>query len=107
MTPVEIIIIADGEQKSCCAEQQKLKAQIDYLIQGMRLSYGDQIVVDFIDLHQTPANPLVEKVEKEGRKFPLLLFNGEVKYEGGIPLLALKALLDHAGLTPIGNQSHP
>ncbi len=106
MTPVELIIIADGEEKSCGAEPLPLKTQINYLRQGMLLAYGGQLAVEFIDLHQTPGHPLVQKLMKEGRCFPLLLFNGEVKFEGGIPLLALKALLDQAGLVPTGKQSH-
>ncbi|NLW56111.1 MAG: hypothetical protein GX050_05775 [Firmicutes bacterium] len=103
MNPLEIIIIANGDEKSCGAEPLKLKTQINYLRQGMRLAYGEQLVVEFIDLNQTPVHPLAQKLVDEGRLFPLLLLNGEVKFEGGIPLLALKALLDQAGLVPIGN----
>lgn len=98
MNQADIIIIGDGEQKSCCAEQQNLSEQIHCLTQGMILAYGEKITIKYLDLQQEKTNPLVEKAVKEGREFPLLFFNGEVKFEGGIPLLALKALLDRSGI---------
>ena len=101
MTPVELIIIADGEEKSCNAEM-KLKTQINYLSQGMLLAYGEQLGVEFIDLHQTPDHPLAQKMVGEGRRFPLLLMNGEVKFEGD-SLLAFESALDQVGLVPRGN----
>ena len=45
-------------------------------MQGMRLAYGEQLVVEFIDLNQTPVHPLAQKLVDEGRLFPLLLLNG-------------------------------
>ncbi len=102
MTPVEIVIIADGETGTCCTEALDLETQIRYLAQGLVLAYGEQIVVKFLDLRHEQDHPLVRQVLAAGRKFPLLLFNGEVQFEGGIPLLALKALFDQAGLVPLG-----
>jgi hypothetical protein len=100
LTPVEIVIIADGETGSCCAEGLDLKTQIRYLAQGLVLTYGEQIVVEFLDLHHDQEHPLVQQALAGGRKFPLLLLNGEVQFEGGIPLLALKTLLERVGLVP-------
>ncbi|NLW59395.1 MAG: hypothetical protein GX073_03515 [Firmicutes bacterium] len=100
MTPLEIIIIADGEAKACCTEASDLQTQIRYLAQGLLLAYGEQLTVEFLDLHRDQDHPLVREALAAGRKFPLLLYNGEVKFEGGIPLLALKTLLDRAGLVP-------
>ncbi|HBG15335.1 MAG TPA: hypothetical protein DDW93_01015 [Firmicutes bacterium] len=71
----------------------------------MILAYGEKISIQFLDLQQERSNPVVKKAVKEGRDFPLLLFNGEVKFEGGIPLLALKALLDRVGIEP--NEINP
>mgnify|MGYP001085236659 FL=1 len=100
MTPAKIIIIADGETKACCSEAADLKTQIKCLAQGLSLAYGEQLTVEFFDLRRTPDHPLVRRVQAEGKKLPLLLFNGEVKFEGGIPLLALKNLLERRGIFP-------
>jgi len=100
LTPIEIIIIADGEAKACGTQPQDLKTQIRYLTQGLILAYGEQLTVEFLDLQRDRDHPLVRQALAVGRKFPLLLWNGEVKFEGGIPLLALKALFDRAGLVP-------
>jgi hypothetical protein len=101
LTPAEIVIIAAGETGTCCTEALDLETQIRYLAQGLVLAYGEQIVVEFLDLHREQDHPVVRQALEEGRKFPLLLFNGEVQFEGGIPLLALKALFDQAGLIPL------
>ena len=101
MPKTEIIIIGDGEAKTCCGEEQKLVDQIRHLKQGIILAYGDKISVEFLDLKKDQTNPLVEKAIKEGKSFPLLLLDGELKFEGGIPLLALKVLLDHLEEGPI------
>jgi hypothetical protein len=100
LTPVEIVIIADGAAGNCCTEAEDLKTQIRYLTQGLVLTYGAQIAVEFLDLDHEQDHPQVRQALKEGRKFPLLLVNGEVQFEGGIPLLALKALFDRIGLVP-------
>ena len=100
MTPAEIVIIADGDAPACCTEALDLKTQIKYLAQGLSLAYGPQLTVEFLDLCRTPDHPLVRRARAEGRKFSLLLFNGEVKFEGGIPLLALKTLLERTGIFP-------
>ena len=100
MTPAEIVIIADGATPVCCPEAPDLKTQIRYLAQGLMLAYGEQLTVEFIDWRRTPDHPLVRHFQAEGRKLPLLLFNGEVKFEGGIPLLALKTLLERTGIFP-------
>lgn len=100
MTPFEIIIIADGEAKASCTQDLDLKTQIRYLAQGLLLAYGEQLAVEFLDLQRDQDHPLVRQALAAGRKFPLLLINGEVKFEGGIPLLALKTLFDRAGLVP-------
>ena len=100
MTPAEIVIIADGDAKACCPEAPDLKTQIKYLAQALSLAYGDQLTVEFFDRRRTPDHPLVRQAQAEGRTFPLLLLNGEVKFEGGIPLLALKTLLERAGIYP-------
>ena len=101
MTPLKIIIIADGEDKACCTQAPDLKTQIRYLAQGLVLAYGEQLMVEFLDLNRNQDHPLVRQAQAAGRKFPLLLYNGEVKFEGGIPLLALKTLFDRAGLVPL------
>ncbi|HHT49052.1 MAG TPA: hypothetical protein GXZ98_07145 [Firmicutes bacterium] len=100
MNPAEIIIIADGEATACCTEAPDLHTQIRYLAQGLSLAYGDQLTVEFLDLRQAPDHPLVRQVQAEGRRLPLLIFNREVKFEGGIPLLALKTMLERAGIFP-------
>ena len=100
MIPVEIVIIADGEATSCCAETPDLKTQIRHLAQGLILAYGEQLAVEFLDLRLDKDHLLVRTALATGRQFPLLLFNREVKFEGGIPLLALKNLFDRAGLIP-------
>lgn len=102
MTPTEIVIIADGEANACCTEAPDLQTQIKYLGQGLLLAYGDQIRVEYLDINQEQNHPLVRQMLAEGRSLPLLLFNHEVKFEGGIPLLALKTLLERAGLVPRG-----
>ena len=100
MTPIEITIIADGEAKACCTQAPDLKTQIRYLAQGLILAYGEQLTVEFLDLHRDRSHPQVRQALAAGRKFPLLLYNREVKFEGGIPLLALKTLFDRAGVVP-------
>jgi len=94
------VIIADGATPVCCPEAPDLKTQIRYLAQGLMLAYGEQLTVEFVDLGGRPDHPLVRRARAEGRKFPLLLLNGEVKFEGGIPLLALKNLLERNGILP-------
>ncbi|NLC53266.1 MAG: hypothetical protein GX770_04810 [Firmicutes bacterium] len=100
MTPIEIIIIADGEATACCDQAPDLETQIRYLAQGLTLAYGEQLTVEFLDLNRDQDHPRVQQALAAGRKFPLLLYNREVKFEGGIPLLALKTLFDRAGLVP-------
>lgn len=100
MTPIEIVIIADGDAKTCCTDAPDLKTQIRYLAQGLVLAYGEQLTVEFLDFQREQDHPQVRQALAEGRKFPLLLYNGEVKFEGGIPLMALKTLFDRAGLVP-------
>lgn len=100
MTPAEIVIIADGATPACCREAPDLKTQIRYLAQGLMLAYGEQLKVEFLDPGGRPDHPLVRRARAEGRQFPLLFFNGEVKFEGGIPLLALKTLLERNGIFP-------
>ncbi len=100
MSPIEIVIIADGAAKSCSTEAPDLKTEIRYLAQGLILAYGEQLAVEFLDVHRDQEHPLVRRAVAAGRKFPLLLYNQEVKFEGGIPLMALKTLFDRAGLVP-------
>lgn len=101
MPEVEIVIIGHGKVAPECAKGVTFADQTRWLMQAMTLAYGDRVSVRFIDIEEKKEDPLVRRVKEEGRGLPLLLVNGKIKFEGGIPLLALKALLDQIGVKPL------
>lgn len=100
MVRAELILIGDGAKALDCAGVP-LKIQIAWLSQGLALAYGEQVTMVFLDIYEDKDDPLVKRVKAEKRKFPLLLVNGEVRYEAGLPLAALKALLEGMGIEPL------
>jgi len=97
---VELTFIGAGSKVLGCEGNVTLSRQVQWLIQGLELAYGKQVKAKFLDLEKDEENPLVRRVKKEKCRLPLLLVNGEVKYEGGIPLAALKSCLEGMGIEP-------
>lgn len=86
-----------------CGDQQPLGAQIRQVLGGLALAYGDQIQSEFIDLDEEHGiiHPLAARCIRENRSLPSLFIDDELRFEGVIPLTALKSLLDDAGLKPM------
>lgn len=90
-----------------CSGQLPLGEQIRQVLGGLALAYGEQITGEFIDLDKPDeaSNPLATRCLAEKRELPALFLDGELRFEGVIPLTALKSLLDEIGLKPI--EYHP
>lgn len=102
MVHIDLTLIGDGAKALGC-EGVPLKKQAAWLGQGLALAYGEQVTTVFLDINKDKENPLVKQVraKNEDREYPLLLINGEVRYKAGLPLAALKALLEGMGVEPL------
>jgi hypothetical protein len=104
---VRLTFVAAGNQRTGCGEScgpvMALRDQIRQVLGGLKLAYGDQVQGEFVDLDEPAgtAHPLGRFCQKQQVALPALFIDGELKLQGGIPLAAVKAYLDEAGLEPI------
>ncbi|HEY8344692.1 MAG TPA: hypothetical protein VIL66_05795 [Bacillota bacterium] len=102
MVHIDLTLIGDGTKVLGCAGVP-LRRQAAWLGQGLALAYGEQVTTVFLDINEDKEHPLVQwaRAESEDWEYPLLLINGEVRYKAGLPLAALKALLEGMGVEPL------
>ncbi|HHU51186.1 MAG TPA: hypothetical protein GXZ36_05155 [Firmicutes bacterium] len=102
MVRIDLTLIGDGAKVLGCTGVS-LKKQAAWLGQGLALAYGEQVTTVFLDINEDKENPLVKRAcaKCEDWEYPLVLINGEVRYKAGLPLAALKALLEGMGVKPL------
>lgn len=102
---VVLIFVARGNQRVDCAGENGMTIgdQIRQLIGGLILAYGDQIHVEFMNLDGDAAldDELIEECVKRNYSLPALFIDRQLKFEGGIPIMALKSVLDDLDLRPL------
>lgn len=102
---VELTFVAIGKDKVGCKAESGLTIgdQMRHLMGGLTLAYGDQIQMEFIDLDrdENREHPLAVETSRKGYQLPVLFIGNEPKYQGVIPIMAIKSLLDSLGVFPI------
>jgi hypothetical protein len=103
---VELVFVGHGSQKvgcgGSCGPVQTLGDQIRQVLGGVSLAYGDQLQGNFIDLDEpkTIEHPLAKQCHVNNYNLPVLFIDGQPRFQGVIPLTALKAIFDESGLQP-------
>jgi hypothetical protein len=102
---IEFTFVASGKEPVGCQSASGLTIgdQIRHLTGGLTLAYGDQVRTNYIDLDQPEQrnHPLAQETIANGYKLPVLFVGNEPKYQGVIPIMAVKSLLDSLGIIPI------
>ncbi|HEX2952726.1 MAG TPA: hypothetical protein VHR47_01935 [Bacillota bacterium] len=102
---IELTFVGSGKEPVRCKADSGLTIgdQIRQLIGGLTLAYGEQVYTQFINLDEEEQkdHPLAKEALEEGYQLPVLFLGNEPKYQGVIPIMAIKSLLDSLNIIPI------
>ncbi|MDA8065963.1 MAG: hypothetical protein M0031_10770 [Thermaerobacter sp.] len=70
----------------------------------MRQDFGDQVLMEYVDVDDERLGdyPQAKEALQQGRYLPLVLINGAVTFEGGLPWRYLLEELEQMGIRRVG-----